>query len=182
MSVKAKATYESVRSAVEQLEKEGAPVTPTNVLNITGGSRSTVYKFLGQLQDEDTKRQIKKPLPELEDLINEQSASLITSLYEICKSRAEEIVLAEYESMKMRFSHLLKTAEQLDKIAENYQLKAEKLAIEDEKLKTENQGLKEQNQGLKEQNQLLKEQIQILTNQISTLNKLLEQNETFKNS
>ena len=36
MSVKAKATYESVRDAVNQLEKEGKSVTPTNVLKLTG--------------------------------------------------------------------------------------------------------------------------------------------------
>ena len=111
MSVKAKATYESVRDAVNQLEKEGKPVTPTNVLKLTGDSRTTVYKLLGQLQDEDTKRQIKKPLPELEDLINEQSTAVITSLYEICKHRAEEVVLTEYESMKQRYSELHKIAE-----------------------------------------------------------------------
>ena len=51
-----------------------------------------------------TKRQIKKPLPELEDLINEQSTAIITTLYEICKHRAEEVVLTEYETMKKRFA------------------------------------------------------------------------------
>lgn len=71
MPVKAKATDESVRDAVNQLEKEGKDVNPTNVLKLTGSSRSTVYKFLNLLQDEDSKRQIKNPLPELEYLINE---------------------------------------------------------------------------------------------------------------
>ena len=166
MPVKAKATYESVRDAVNQLEMEGKEVNPTNVLNITGGSRSTVYKFLGQLQDEDTKRQIKKPLPELEDLINEQSTAIITSLYEICKHRAEEVVLTEYESMKKRFADLQKTAEQLDLIEEKYQLKAQTFELQEQKLQTENQDLKEQNK-------LLREQIQTLKEQITALNKML---------
>ena len=155
MSVKAKATYESVRDAVNQLEKEGKSVTPTNVLKLTGGSRTTVYKLLGQLQDEDTKRQIKKPLPELEDLINEQSTAVITSLYEICKHRAEEVVLTEYESMKQRYSELHKIAEKMDMIEENY-------ALKEQKLTTENQKLVEINKVLKEQNQTLKEQIEAL--------------------
>jgi hypothetical protein len=166
MPVKAKATYESVRDAVNQLEKEGKDVNPTNVLNLTGGSRSTVYKFLNQLQDEDTKRQIKKPLPELEDIINEQSTAIITNLYEICKHRAEEVVLTEYESMKQRFADLQKTAAQMDLIEERYQLKAQNFELQEQKLKAENQELKEQNK-------LLKEQVQTLKEQITALNKMI---------
>ncbi len=179
MPAKAKATYESVRDAVSQLEKEGKPVTPTSVLSLTGGSRTTVYKFLQQLQDEDTKRQIKKPLPELEDLINEQSIAVITSLYEACKKRAEEIVLTEYESMKQRYSEWQKTAEKLDMIEEKYELKIQNFDLQEKTLKEENDKLKEmnnvlkdQNQTLKDQNQTLKDQNQILKEQINTLNKL----------
>ena len=166
MPVKAKATYESVRDAVNQLEMEGKEVNPTNVLNLTGGSRSTVYKFLSQLQDEDTKRQIKKPLPELEDLINEQSTAIITSLYEICKHRAEEVVLTEYETMKKRFADLQKTAAHMDLIEEKYQLKAQNFELQELKLKTENQELKEQNK-------ILKDQVQTLKEQITALNKII---------
>ena len=167
MPAKAKATYESVRDAVNQLEKEGKPITPTNVLNLTGGSRSTVYKFLGQLQDEDVKRQIKKPLPELEDLINEHSIAVITSLYEVCKRRAEEVVLTEYESIKQRYSEWQKTAEKLDLIEEKYELKAQSFELKEQKLEADNKKLKEINNALKEQIQILKEQNQILKEQIA---------------
>ncbi len=162
MPVKAKATYETVRDAVNQLEKEGKLVTPTNILSITGGSRSTVYKFLQQLQDEDTIRQVKKPLPELEDLINEQSKAVITSLYEICKNRAEEVVLAEYETIKQRYSEWQKVADKMDMIEEKYALKTESFELIEKKLKAENEQLREMNNVLKEQNQTLKEQVSAL--------------------
>ena len=45
MPVKAKATYESVRDAVNQLEMEGKEVNPTNVLNLTGGSEALYTSF-----------------------------------------------------------------------------------------------------------------------------------------
>jgi len=159
MPVTAKATLETVREAVKQLQAAGKKATPTAVLKITHGSKSTVYKLMEQLQDEHAETAIRRPLPNLEELVTGLAYDQVKTLYEACKKQAEDEVLKEYQQMKENFSELRKVPGKLDLIEDNYNSKVATLKAKEEISTTKIEGLMAEVKSLKETVSILKEQL-----------------------
>lgn len=133
----AKVTKESVEQARKQLVDQGEKVTPTAIQRLTGGSKSTVYKVLNELEEDDLKTSLYREGRNNEDLITDVTRNAINMLYSQCWHKAESLALATCRAMQSYEEDARNMFKQLDEIEQKYQAKEGQLNAEKDTLKQE---------------------------------------------
>ncbi len=121
--MEAKATKEAVIAARKQLTEQQEKITPTAIHRITGGSKSTIYRILSELAEDDFAYSINKPDPAAENLVDEVTKELVSKIYNYCKKRADAIAIAEYKSKQDNEADVLKVLDKMDDIEAKYEAK-----------------------------------------------------------
>ncbi len=122
--MKAIATEESIRRAYKQLKEEGKDPSVENIRKlINGGSNSTIYKILRMIIDEAADTVIEAIDPEKESIIKEHAVSLVSSLYDLCRNRANSVAKAQYRSLADIDKDLDQKLKRLDEIEEQAEYK-----------------------------------------------------------
>ena len=123
----AKATRESVEDAIRQLTDEGKKINPTTIHHITGGSRSTIYQILSEIDQDKMRTAMKVGSEYSDELVNETATAAIKALYDSCWKKAEQIAKVAYKRDDDREKEALSVMERLDAIEETYTARVETL-------------------------------------------------------
>ncbi len=135
--MQAKATKETVIAARNQLNERQEKITPTAIHRLTGGSKSTIYKILSELSDQDLALRLNKPDPAADNLVDDMTRELVAKIYDYCKKRADAIALAEYRSKQDNEAEMLRELDKLDVLEARYEAREMALTEKVKRLEAE---------------------------------------------
>ena len=130
-----KVTKDAVEEAIKKITEEGKKVTPTEIHRITGGSRTTVYKVLADINQNKMETAMDVAADIADEVIGETATDAVKKIYDVCWKKAQDIAVASYKAQRSNDQDVIKILDHLDTLEINAKLKEELYKAKEGELK-----------------------------------------------